>query len=98
MSLSVEQVAELLLHGASPKGLQIQVDQIIHRTSVVAPWGIKPGEKVLEIGCGQGDCTAVLANIVGPEGKVIAIDPASLDYGECDDITSTLGVLIIEIV
>jgi Methyltransferase domain len=35
----------------------------------------------LEIGCGQGDCTEVLAEAVGPTGHVDAIDPAPLDYG-----------------
>lgn len=80
MTSSAQDLAELLLY-SGPTGLQIQTDQIIHRTGVVSPWGINAGDKVLEIGCGQGDCTVVLANLVGPEGKVTAVDPASLDYG-----------------
>ena len=40
-----------------------------------------PGNRVLEIGCGQGLCTKVLAKAVGPNGHVDAVDPASLDYG-----------------
>jgi len=36
---------------------------------------------VLEVGCGQGDMTIVLAELLGPEGRVTAIDPAPLDYG-----------------
>lgn len=42
---------------------------------------IKPGSRVLEIGCGQGNCTAVLAEAVGPAGHVDACDPAPPDYG-----------------
>jgi hypothetical protein len=36
---------------------------------------------MLEIGCGQGDCTTVLASLVGDSGHIDAIDPAPLDYG-----------------
>lgn len=50
-------------------------------------WGISPGSHVLEIGCGQGDTTVVLADAVGKEGHVDALDPGSLDYGS----PSTLG-------
>lgn len=38
-----------------------------------------------QLGCGQGDTTAVLAEAVGDEGRVTAVDPGSLDYGTCDD-------------
>jgi len=39
------------------------------------------GEKVLELGCGQGDTTISLAAVVGEQGHVTALDPAPLDYG-----------------
>lgn len=55
--------------------------QARHRISVLKIFGIKEGERVLEIGCGQGDCTVVLAHFVGSNGHVDAIDPAPLDYG-----------------
>lgn len=34
----------------------------------------KPGEVVLDIGCGCGETAALLAERVGPEGKVIGVD------------------------
>ncbi|KAF2464520.1 uncharacterized protein BDR25DRAFT_307210 [Lindgomyces ingoldianus] len=40
-----------------------------------------PNTRILEIGCGQGDCTALLAHLIGPTGHIDAIDPAPLDYG-----------------
>lgn len=65
-----------------PNGLPIEVAQATHRIEILNNWSvIQPGSKVLEIGCGQGNCTAVLAEAVSPTGHVDAIDPASPDYG-----------------
>jgi ubiquinone/menaquinone biosynthesis C-methylase UbiE len=36
--------------------------------------GIKPGMRVIEIGCGPGEVTELLAELVGPTGWVLAID------------------------
>jgi len=36
--------------------------------------GIRPGIKVLEIGCGSGSYTTFVARAVGPEGAVCALD------------------------
>ncbi|KAF8182960.1 S-adenosyl-L-methionine-dependent methyltransferase [Pholiota molesta] len=44
-------------------------------------WRDFPGMKVLELGCGQGDCTIALASTVGENGSVDAVDPAPPDYG-----------------
>lgn len=59
----------------------IQIVQTEHRVKIVEFWDIKEGSKVLEIGCGQGDTTAVLAYTVGEKGLVQGIDVASPTYG-----------------
>lgn len=41
---------------------------------VVACSGIKPGMQVLEIGCGSGAFTIAAARVVGPTGKIYALD------------------------
>ncbi len=51
------------------------------KSMFVDRWGIFDGATVLEVGCGQGDTTAVLAEAVGEDGLIIATDPASPDYG-----------------
>lgn len=59
----------------------IQPPQTRHRATVVASWNIAPGATILELGCGQGDMTVVLADAVGPEGRVVAADVAAPSYG-----------------
>jgi SAM-dependent methyltransferase len=41
---------------------------------LLARLGHKSGERVLEIGCGTGPTTVRLAEMVGPEGRVVAVD------------------------
>ena len=60
---------------------EVEIGQAEHRITFIEHWDIKLGSKVLEIGCGQGNCTTVLADAVGDQGHVDAIDPAPLDYG-----------------
>lgn len=72
-------IARLSLH--NPTQFHIQHSQTVHRLALVRHWNIPTGARVLEIGCGQGDCTTVLASAVGEHGSVIAVDPADLDYG-----------------
>ncbi|KAH8812299.1 S-adenosyl-L-methionine-dependent methyltransferase [Xylogone sp. PMI_703] len=62
----------------SSKSLLAQME---HRLDLVEYWDIRPGARVLEIGCGQGDTTIVLADAVGAQGHVDAVDPGSPDYG-----------------
>ncbi|KAI0338388.1 S-adenosyl-L-methionine-dependent methyltransferase [Trametopsis cervina] len=59
----------------------VALPQMQHRIDLVKYWGIRSNDNVLEIGCGQGDCTVALAAAVGSAGHVTAVDPASLDYG-----------------
>jgi len=40
---------------------------------------VRPGQMILEVGCGTGFFTIPAAQIVGNEGKIIALD-ASSDY------------------
>ena len=77
--LDATSIASLCLH--DPTRFGIQHSQTLHRLALLQQWSIGNGSKVLEIGCGQGDCTAVLASAVGDQGNVVAVDPADLNYG-----------------
>lgn len=36
--------------------------------------GVAPGMRVLDVGCGAGDVSIVVGNLVGPSGSVVAVD------------------------
>ncbi|KAK6437750.1 hypothetical protein LTR95_006054 [Oleoguttula sp. CCFEE 5521] len=73
----------------SPAVLKVQTSQLVHRLNLLSaffpgrPYSETPleGSTILEIGCGQGDTTIALAYAVGSGGKILALDPAPLDYG-----------------
>lgn len=79
IELDAESIARLSLH--NPKHFGVQHSQTVHRLVLLEHWNIRTGARLLELGCGQGDCTTVLASAVGEQGQVIAVDPAKLDYG-----------------
>jgi len=61
---------------------QEEVDRLEAQGAAIAPAtrmifaeaGIRPGMRVLDIGCGAGDVTFVAAGLVGPDGSVLGVD------------------------
>ncbi len=51
-------------------------DAYDHRKEVVEALGLKPGMDVADVGAGTGLFTRIFAPLVGPEGKVYAVDIA----------------------
>ncbi len=71
----------LSLYGNDPVTVEVQRAQTAHRLKLIDFWGIGEGDRVLEIGCGQGDTTAALSCVVGEKGFVHGVDIAPEDYG-----------------
>ncbi len=78
MRSPVEVARLMAAYSVSPEAQESQTE---FRTRIAAAWGIQPGDRILEIGCGQGDMTAVLAEVVGESGHILAVDAAEPNYG-----------------
>ena len=55
--------------------------QLRHRLALVELWGIEGDNRVLEVGCGQGETTVALASVAGASGHILGIDKESAAYG-----------------
>jgi SAM-dependent methyltransferase len=77
--MDVDAIVQAMATGAADPAMQRV--QTRFRAGLVSGWDIRPGDRVLEVGCGQGDMTAVLADAVGPHGRVTAVDVADPSYG-----------------
>ncbi|MCC6832530.1 MAG: methyltransferase domain-containing protein [Thermoleophilia bacterium] len=53
--------------------------------------GVAAGMRVLEVGCGTGEVTAVLAGLVGPSGHVTAVDRDAVALARARDRMTGLG-------
>ena len=60
--------------------------------------GIRPGMRVLDLGCGAGDVAFVAAALVGPEGSVIGVDRAPEALGRARLRAEQLGLRQVEFV
>ncbi|MFI6348646.1 methyltransferase domain-containing protein [Streptomyces sp. NPDC050560] len=66
---------------AAEEDLDVQLAQTRFRMGLVTGWDLREGARVLEVGCGQGDMTAVLAEATGPAGRVLGVDVAQPSFG-----------------
>jgi 2-polyprenyl-3-methyl-5-hydroxy-6-metoxy-1,4-benzoquinol methylase len=58
--------------------------------------GIRPGMRVLDLGCGAGDLTMLLARLVGPAGSVTGIDRRAGELTLAERRTESAGLFWVE--
>ncbi|MCD6550372.1 protein-L-isoaspartate O-methyltransferase [bacterium] len=78
----IKDLAEL--DQALPIGFGQTISQPLVVAFMIENLNPKEGDKILDIGSGSGWTTALLGEIVGPEGKVIGIEliPELMEFGE----------------
>src|SRR5260370_28335607 len=55
--------------------------QLLAGKRLVADLALQPGERVLDVGCGTGLLAEHIADLVGPTGRVLGVDPLPLRIG-----------------
>jgi ubiquinone/menaquinone biosynthesis C-methylase UbiE len=63
-------------------------DLFLPRKAILDEVEIKPGSQVLDYGCGPGSYSIVAAELVGPSGRVYALDIHSLAIQRVESIAS----------
>jgi trans-aconitate methyltransferase len=74
--------------------------RLIRQARVLAPTterflrdaGIVSGMRVLDIGCGMGDVTMLIAQLVGPAGRIVSVDLDHASIETAQRRASTAGV------
>jgi arsenite methyltransferase len=57
---------------------RVSTRQFEHGKILIAELAAKPGGKVLDVGCGTGRLGDYVANQLGPDGRVVGVDPLPL--------------------
>ena len=65
----------------------------LHSEAIFPTLRVRPGDKVVDVGCGFGDTAIKLAKIVGPTGSVLAMDCCDgfLEFGRRDAKAAGIG-------
>jgi ubiquinone/menaquinone biosynthesis C-methylase UbiE len=71
-------------------------DLLQPRSAVLKEAGIEPGSVVLDFGCGPGGYISPLAELIGPSGKIYALDIHPLAIREVMKIAKRKGFANIE--
>ncbi|WP_408896893.1 protein-L-isoaspartate O-methyltransferase family protein [Nocardioides sp. R1-1] len=59
---------------ALPLGYDVTNSQPSTVRAMLALLGVEPGDRVLDVGCGSGWSTALLAHLTGPQGVVVGVE------------------------
>ncbi|KAF8272646.1 S-adenosyl-L-methionine-dependent methyltransferase [Lactarius quietus] len=64
--------------------------------SVLQLLDARPGERILDFGCGSGEVTAEIARLVGPQGMVVGVDMSESMITKARQTTELLETLLIK--
>jgi ubiquinone/menaquinone biosynthesis C-methylase UbiE len=83
---------------------QAEYQRLIEQADILRPItermlvaaGVKPGLRVLDVGCGVGDVSFLVACLVGPEGSVIGVDLDADALKFADERRAAQGIVSVE--
>ncbi|MCC6179348.1 MAG: class I SAM-dependent methyltransferase [Chloroflexi bacterium] len=64
---------------------------------LISAAGVRPSQRVLDVGCGPGYFARLLAEVVGPDGLVVGVDPSAEMIGYAHRKASRIGQLQFQI-
>lgn len=84
--LPPDQVRSAAVDRALPIGYGQTNSQPTTVRNLLALLDAQPGDRVLDVGCGSGWTTALLAHLVGPDGEVIGVEvvPQLVEFGRAN--------------
>ncbi|HET9014899.1 MAG TPA: methyltransferase domain-containing protein [Thermomicrobiaceae bacterium] len=68
--------------GEKVRYLDLVTDTTPYKRQSLAALALRPGEHVLDVGCGTGDDVRLLAELVGPTGRVVGLDVSATMIAE----------------
>jgi len=72
--------------------LKIQAEALVPLTErMLSAAGITSGSRVLELGCGSGEVTKLIARCVGPTGEIVAVDRDAVQIAAAAEQLRELG-------
>ena len=66
--------------------------------AVIAAAGVRPGDRVLDVGSGAGVPALDVARVVGPDGRVVATDPSPIFVAALEANAAAAGLPWLEVV
>lgn len=76
MAYELKEVFRRLEYNDGEEELQLQ-----HRMALIHMWAPCRGDRIIEIGCGQGETTIALAAAVDASGRILAVDKGPAESG-----------------
>ena len=80
------------------KQSSLSIQKVVGETFIEMDVCPQAGDTILDLGCGTGELSAYLADLVGPERKVVAVDPdkerillAQQSYGDVKNLSFVEG-------
>ncbi|XP_046856014.1 phosphomethylethanolamine N-methyltransferase-like [Xenia sp. Carnegie-2017] len=75
MKSSLEAVLDKKIYGAAARYSENNNLQLHYGKKLATKVGIKQGDKILDMGCGTGELTLCIGEIIGKKGRVVGVDP-----------------------